>query len=373
MESELLCPEDRSDILAVGVYPPPVMGQSEAFRILVDGLGLPRYDLAELGHYDDGMSNAARAGKIARSWWRFFRRARGVKVAYFSVAQSKAGFLRDLGFILAARVRGCKTVAHLHGRLFESLLPQLPRWFRGVIERVYRRFDRVVLLSSEFRPMMEFVREEAIVFLPNGIPIGIEPPVRSIDAQLRILFLSNIFPSKGVAPLIQAMAQLPDRYSLILAGAPMVLPTDPYATAADFDAYLSSEISRLGLGDRIKKVGVVVGEQKEELLRSCHVLALPSTYPTEAQPICVIEGMMAGMPAVVTPTADLKNMVDQTCGVTVERPDPESLAQAIEEVTADAARYRQLASNARARAVSRYSESAHLQTAAAIFADLLKK
>ena len=49
-----------------------------------------------------------------------------------------------------------------------------------------------------------------------------------------------------------------------------------------------------GLGDGIEYVRPVSGAQKWDLLKKAHVLALPTFYGPEAQPISLIEGMAFG-------------------------------------------------------------------------------
>lgn len=371
METQLIPSENRNDILAVGVYPPPITGQSEAFRILVDGLNVSYHDLAELGYVGDGLSVVHRIFRIFRSWYRFFKKCRGKKVAYFSVAQTSVGFLRDLGFFMAAWLRGAKTVAHLHGRTFESLLPALPFWFRKLIHVVYRRLDRVILLSPEFAPMVSFLAADSIETVANGVPDLVQPEKIKLEPQVKILYLSNLIPTKGVIPLIKSMDHLSDHYQLVLAGMPVVMPSDPYKSAEAFEEHIQQTIKDVKAGDRIHTTGVVSGDEKSRLLRECHVLALPTTYETEAQPICVIEAMMAGLPVVVTPTGDLKNMVDSSCGRVIDRAESEKIAQAVLGVTADEQTYSQLSAEARKRALERYSESRHLRAMAEIFFKLM--
>jgi len=363
--------EIQKDVIVVGFYPPPITGQSEAFRILVDGLNLPYHNLADLGYVGDGLSFFRRITRIGRSWFRFFWKCRNKKVAYFSVAQSTAGFFRDLGFFVAAWICRCKTVAHLHGRTFEYLLPAIPFLLRALIKTVYRRFNRVILLSPEFFSMMSFVQKSAFVVVPNGIPDIVQPGKRHWDSPIKVLYLSNLMPTKGVIPLIESMAFLPDHYHLILTGMPLVTKGDPFDSNETFEKHIQKTMDKVEGNNRIRRVGVVYGGEKSKLLRECHLLVLPAAHNTEAQPICVIEGMMAGMPCVVTPTGDLMNMVDDTCGRVIDSQDPKAIAKGILEITRDEKVYQRLSKAARKRALSRYSESRHLESMAEIFKEML--
>jgi len=108
---------------------------------------------------------------------------------------------------------------------------------------------------------------------------------------LRVLFLGNIIPRKGLPTLLAALALLPrEAWRLTVAGS---LEVD-HAYARQ----VRSQVAAAGLEDQVKFTGTLSSVNLAARLAESHVLAVPSSY--EGFGIVYLEGMAFGLPALAT-------------------------------------------------------------------------
>ncbi len=108
---------------------------------------------------------------------------------------------------------------------------------------------------------------------------------------LRLVFLGNLIPRKGLHILISALAQIPkDAYTLNVIGDTKVNPL--------YTRTINRQIKRLGLESRVRFLGVKDNTALASLLKQSQVLVVPSSY--EGFGIVYLEGMGFGLPAIGT-------------------------------------------------------------------------
>ncbi len=108
---------------------------------------------------------------------------------------------------------------------------------------------------------------------------------------LRLLFLGNVIPRKGLHTLIAALALLPrEAWQLTIVGS---LDLDP-----PYVQEIRRRIADAGLDGQITFTGTLHREELAALLARSHVLAVPSSY--EGFGIVYLEGMAFGLPALAT-------------------------------------------------------------------------
>ena len=147
------------------------------------------------------------------------------------------------------------------------------------------------------------------------------------DGVLQILYLSNLIPSKGLLELIRAVIeshQCGIDIKLNIAG-----------SALGHEKFLSVVKSYSRRYDFISFLGSVVGDDKWNLLENSDVLALPTYYPTEAQPICLIEGMSFGCVIMTTRQGYIANIVEHENGIFVKKESVSSIASALGDICHD--------------------------------------
>lgn len=107
-----------------------------------------------------------------------------------------------------------------------------------------------------------------------------------LNKPLKICYLSNIIESKGIFELMEAVS-CDERFNLLIAG--RIFPDEKIR----FDELLARS-------SNIDYLGFVSGDEKHEMLKSSAIMALPTQYPTEAQPISLIEGICMGCIIIAT-------------------------------------------------------------------------
>jgi glycosyltransferase involved in cell wall biosynthesis len=115
-----------------------------------------------------------------------------------------------------------------------------------------------------------------------------------------VLFLGRIAPVKNIEVLIDAwpavLSSKPDA-KLVIAG----------SGEARYVARIEQRANELGIGDSVRFCGFVTGAEKQRLLSSASLVALPSHH--ENFGIAVLESLDAGVPVVISPDVQLADFV----------------------------------------------------------------
>jgi glycosyltransferase involved in cell wall biosynthesis len=111
-----------------------------------------------------------------------------------------------------------------------------------------------------------------------------------------------------------------------------------------------------GLGQLVTHHGGIHDRAKAKALYlDADVFLLPTTYPTEAQPLSVIEALNAGTPVIATSHASLPEMLREDVeGHFVPAKDPEAIADAVERLL-EFDHWKRLSVGARARFETAFS------------------
>jgi glycosyltransferase involved in cell wall biosynthesis len=108
---------------------------------------------------------------------------------------------------------------------------------------------------------------------------------------LRLLFLGNVLPGKGLLPLLSALAGIPEvDWRLTVAGSLAMAPGHVRA--------VREMVQRKGLPDRVRLEGPVAGGALSRLLTETHVMAMPFSH--EGFGMALVEGMAYGLPAIAS-------------------------------------------------------------------------
>lgn len=287
-------------VLTVGPNKTPITGQSKCYNYFLENT---KHQL--LNVFCNGNSKLYIFKYIFLIFYhRFFSNYDAI---YFTSSRSKLGFIRDLILVaLNYNRRNCLIVNHLHGADFENLYDKSSFLLKKLIDFVYIRVDVSIVLTEGMKEQYSRYKHMKLQVVSNYYDdndIGVIREFK-VNEPLEILFLSNLIPSKGYQELINTVNKINSMYDdncvLHLAG-------------AAFDAK-SKKLLKADLGSHIKYHGVVSGEKKVELLSRAHILALPTYYPTEAQPLCLIEGMASGCYLITTNHNYIPEFVDRGNG-----------------------------------------------------------
>lgn len=168
--------------------------------------------------------------------------------------------------------------------------------------------------------------------------------------ELTLVVPARMFRGKGHMELLAALASLSPRYPKLRAVFVGDGPTRP-----DIEA----KIDRYALRRVVECKGRVDHREIPAIMRKAHVVVLPSYMEGEMFPLCLMEGMALGLPAIATRWSGIPEIVvDGQTGILVEPRDALGLAAAIERFLVDPTFYAHARNNALARFKSRYSATA---------------
>ncbi len=213
-------------------------------------------------------------------------------LVYFSIAPSGIGFLRDSFFVLIMKIFRPKIILHIHGVGISKNLKGKPN-LKFIYEFIFKNTIIIHLseglLRSEISNNFKKINFEGY-YVNNGVNIRKE--ITKKDEAKNILFLSNLFPSKGIFEALEVFNLIHKKHKDI------VLNIAGAETSKQVTDRLSSFIEENNLKDRVILHGFLEGRDKEELLSRSDLLL----YPTkdDAFPLVLLEAMNNGMPIVAT-------------------------------------------------------------------------
>jgi colanic acid/amylovoran biosynthesis glycosyltransferase len=206
---------------------------------------------------------------------------------------------------------------------------------------------RFVVAISDYnrRLLLERCPDARVEVVHCGVDVG-RYAWRELGGRApdRIVCVASLFPKKGHADLIDALAPLAQRRP----GVELELIGD----GPERDRILARARER-GLDGRVSAPGARSAEQVRAALAEARAFALPAIrLPSgrmEGIPVALMEAMAAGVPVVATRLSGIPELVqDGVTGLLVEPHDPVALAAALERLLADDALAAELARNARA-------------------------
>lgn len=179
-----------------------------------------------------------------------------------------------------------------------------PGWqnkaYRAIERRYLETLDGFIFNSQTTRQVVEDLvgsGRPAVVAHPAGDVLQPRIGDEQIAARarhpgpLRLLFVGNLIPRKGLHTLIDALSYLPRaQCQLTVVGNPGVHP-----------AYVNSiyrQVDRLSLERTVRFTGRLDNRSLAEHMRESQLLVVPSSY--EGYGIVYLEGMGFGLPAIAT-------------------------------------------------------------------------
>jgi glycosyltransferase involved in cell wall biosynthesis len=267
------------------------------------------------------------------------------------------GYKSDLYGLVANKGR-LPLVATCHNWTGES---RAVRMYEAMDRLALRLFDRTVAVSAEVAGRLQASGTPArkIVTIQNGIDTALfQPRCGRPHNPFTVGFVGRIAHGKGVAELLTAARE--------------VLTTHPgirFVLAGD--GPLMSEMQNLARSLGIHRSTDFLGRQEDmpSAYASLDALVLPSF--NEGMPMCLLEGMSAGLPVIATRVGDVPRIVrDGVTGILIEPGDTDALAAAIRKVIDDARLREEMAGYARKLIEEEYSAGRMADRYLALYAEL---
>lgn len=311
-------------------------------------------------------------------------------LVYLMVTRSKLGCIKDCVIMALAHLRGVPVVVHLRGGDLSVLYQDMDTFWKRIIRWVYGRVNLGIVLGESLRSQFDGLLPPPRVRVVLNCWLDGEssaPPCRLEHASgqpLRITFLSNVLPSKGLYDALEGAAwavregvPLVFRFAgefLDHDGAIAKLPqlAQENVSARVLERRYQEMLNSLSLQKHVTRLGVVTGRDKWELLADTDILLLPIYNPTEGQPLVAIEAMRMGCAVISTCCGGLADIVeDGITGRTVAPRQPEEIGQAIKWFWEHPEELARIANLNIVRAPQRHSPEQHVRSVIAVFDEAL--
>ena len=257
------------------------------------------------------------------------------------------------GFVAARLARTRALVVTHHGTL--SWFAGQRDWLSDATLWIEKRLASCVVMPYA-AAAAELVAEGIPEQRTSVIPFCVDESLFSGSAawpatgELTLLMAARMYPGKGQLQLLAALAGLLPRYPKLRALLIGDGPTRPEVEA---------EIDRLGLRSAVTCKGRVDHREIPALMRTAHLIVLPTYMTGEMFPLCLIEGMALGLPAIATHVAGIPEIIaDGETGILVEPRDVRALAHAITRFLEDPNFYARARQSAVTRFHSRFTATA---------------
>lgn len=323
-------------LIFVGPLPPPILGESIALQSLYEAEKLHRIynvkkmDLSRKDFEDPGglAFDKLFFDSLKLLYAGFLSMFNKEAILYISISQTKMGLIRDCLFIRFSKISSRnRVVAHLHGNNLGGAIEATSRKLRQFIENTLKKVDIGIVLGSKLAPNYKNLVKRVEV-VSNGIPENfIKRNEIDFDRQrekVSILYLSNLMAEKGYVELVQAAA------GLIKEGLDLELNLVGAVQNENEFQEVERFIDKNGLADRIIYHGTKRGEEKKRFFLEADIMALPTKYKVEGQPMSIIEGMAAGLPIISSDRGIIAELIED-CGILVE-PEVQDIKRAIKQL-----------------------------------------
>ncbi len=264
--------------------------------------------------------NSNRLGKLLRFLWSI------VDFCYRSITWRpqivhvhfgwKASFIRMAIFVILANLFQRKLVLHCHSSRFDLFYEQNPKPIQQFIRQILNKADLLLLVSQRWQEYFRtFNLSTPVYVLYNSVACP-QGDFSILNRNQIILTLGRLGHRKGTYDILKAVPQVLDSY-----------PDTEFWLAGDGDINkIQAILSKQSWGDKVKLLGWIRAEKKEQALRQGSIFLLPSYH--EGLPIAILEAMAYGLPVISCPVGGIGEVVkDQTTGFLVQSGDVDGIVE----------------------------------------------
>lgn len=213
----------------------------------------------------------------------------------------------------------------------------------GLFRRIWKGADAIAANSRGLARLAgQFVPDRFIEVIPNGVDTEQYSPAQetALRPPLQVLTVCRLIRRKRICLSIHAIkvaleAGLDVHFNI--AGEGNLLNS------------LRQHASAMGLADRVHFLGRIEPNQMADVYRKNHLFLMTSAH--EGMSNAMLEAMACGLPIVTTFCEGVEELVHDN-GVVVQSSEPQEAGRAIAAILNDEARWKAMASAARARALT---------------------
>jgi glycosyltransferase involved in cell wall biosynthesis len=292
-------------MIFIGPFPKPVHGQSLATQSMFDFLNSESIAIRKIDVSGTGLK------KIMMHIYAFLTILFTGKTSVYISLNSNNGLILNIFLVLAARLRGSKLCLHYHAYDHIRRKTLVLYW----LAKLSGKYTcHIVLGQTMANDLKESVGFNLDTFILNNSKLikqshGVSQKTAHI---IRLGHLSNLTKEKGLTTTIDTAIYLNNLFNIKL-----------YLAGPAESDYVKSEIQRAKdkLGDNIKYLGPLYGDDKDKFYRSIDYFIFPSQYKNEAEPLVVLEALAAGVPVIASDVGCIADDISSTGGISIKVDD----------------------------------------------------
>ncbi len=286
-------------IYAIGVFPPPVSGQTIAFKSF-----LKRLDKSD--RVEKVLTLNVSGGRVRNTTFKVIKFLRGIcltplflaggisarkKVLYFSPDSGFGRFL-DMYIYLLASLFGFKKIIHHHSYGMLARFSHLDRFYWYLLKN-----DLHIFLSDVMRKDYFAKYPEVSCYVVNNVHAVVAAERAKVfgDSGITLGMISNLTKEKGVYQFLDIFEKGNSDFDFILAG-PAV------------SKEVESEIN-IRVCEGLSYLGPVYEEEKNDFYNRIDIFLFPTRYKNEAQPLVILEALSRGIPVVASDVGAIKDII----------------------------------------------------------------
>lgn len=325
-----------------------------------------KHFLYEVGYRDGDKKGVSWLWKQFNFFFDFskFLKKNKIELLHLNVPFNTLGIIREYIALLIAKRKGVKVIVHIHGGKY--LMINCKRYFiRRFILGLLQKSQKVLVLSYE----------EAAALKENYGFNDAEPLLNAVDVNKYsfndsetnnrngkpvVLYLARIVESKGIDDIVEGFKKLylEKPFKFVVCG-----------TGVDKEAFLNS-CKKIFSDADFEYKGVVVNDEKIEVLRESDVFILPSRH-SEGLPMSLLEAMSVGLVPVTSDDASMKFVIkNDVNGILVNKYDGEDIYKKMKDLFDNPEKIRLLSGNARKSVEQSFNLDSYIKKMDEIYSSL---
>lgn len=238
---------------------------------------------------------------------------------YFSIMPVGKGFVRDFIYVFIIKHFNVKVIYHLHNQGIIKAENSI------ILKKMYQfTFNNSIIIH-----LSESLMEKEVGFLylsntdkyivNNGVEIIDKVALKNVKTKLTLLYLSNLFPEKGLNYLIEAINILNEKnynFNLNIIGSMR-------------DKQSINDIIQNNKSGNISYIGEVYNSEKYNYYLNADIFIHPTT--NDSFPLVILDAMQFGLPVISTNEGAIPEIINNGInGIIVEKGNIQQLADSIE-------------------------------------------
>jgi len=346
-------------LLLLGPLPPPLFGPAIATRIILNSALKHEFSIIHLN--TNTHRELKSLGKFHLSSFignlRLYIRmlcliiGRMPDLVLVPISQTTTGFLKDSIYIWICWLLRRRTILQLRGGNFKNWFDSCSGWQRRYIAFVLGKAQAVIVLGEKLRHLFaEFYPPNRIFVVPNGLDVDLPVAPSREEDTLRLLYLSNLQPAKGIEDLLSALSLIVREAKATSISLDVVGNwTDEKQCNRLFQQCWSEELP-------VRFHQAVDNQEKFEYLVKSDLFVF-TPRKQEGHPWVIIEAMAASLPIISTDQGAItESVIDGVNGFIVEPQSPDQIAEKISLLMKDPCLRRQMGDASRRLYLQNFTE-----------------